>query len=368
MKTYPLESISLEKAKEKQFKIVDCAMHYFKGQEFLTRGDLGVRQPDNQPLTTKKVEKAIAEIFDSEDCILVRGSGTGAIRYGLSSMVKHNEKMLVHEAAIYSTTATSIEMLGIEIVKADYNNLEDIQRAINENEDIVCALIQYTRQKIDDRYDMKEVIEAIKKKKDIPIICDDNYAVFKVDKISCQLGADLSCFSTFKLQGPEGIGCIVGKKKYIDEIRKMHYSGGCQTQGWEALEVLRGFVYAPVMLAIASETAEEILKRLNDGEIKGIKKACLANAQSKVLIVEFEKPIAKQVLIEAEKLGALPFPVGAESKYEFAPLFYRVSGTFLKTDPTLIDKMIRVNPNRAGAETVIAVLRKSIEAVEGKYE
>ena len=49
----------------------------------------------------------------------------------------------------------------------------------------------------------------------------------------------------------------------------MHYSGGCQTQGWEALEVLRGFVYAPVMLAIASETAEEILKRLNDGEIKG---------------------------------------------------------------------------------------------------
>lgn len=368
MKTYPLESINLEKAKEKQFKIVHCAMNHFTGQELLTRGDLGVRQPDNQPFTTKKVEKAIADIFDSEDCILIRGSGTGAIRYGLSSTIKSGQKMLVHKAAIYSTTITSIEMLGIEVVKADYNDLKEIEKTLDENSDIACALIQYTRQKLDDSYIMEEVIETIKNKKDIPVVCDDNYAVFKVDKISCELGADLSCFSTFKLQGPEGIGCIVGKKKYIDKIRKMHYSGGCQTQGWEALEVLQGFIYAPVMLAIASQTAEEILNEINKGKVKGIKKAYLANAQSKVLLIEFEKSVAKQVLIEAEKLGALPYPVGAESKYEFAPLFYRVSGTFLKTDPTLADRMIRVNPNRAGAKTVLEVLEKSIESVEKLYE
>ena len=46
----------------------------------------------------------------------------------------------------------------------------------------------------------------------------------------------MACFSTFKLQGPEGIGCVVGKKAYIDKIRAMHYSGGCQTQGFEAME------------------------------------------------------------------------------------------------------------------------------------
>ena len=210
MKAYPLESISVQQAMQKQFKIVECAMHHFEGSEFLTRGDLGVHQPENQPITTMKAEKAIAEFFGAEDCILVRGAGTGAIRYGLTSMIKAGQKMLVHDAAIYSTTVTTVEMLGLNIVKADYNDLNEIERVMNENPDIVCALVQYTRQKLDDRYDMGEVLKKIKSCKDIPILCDDNYAVLKVDKISCELGADLSCFSTFKLQGPEGIGCVVG--------------------------------------------------------------------------------------------------------------------------------------------------------------
>ena len=56
--------------------------------------------------------------------------------------------------------------------------------------------------------------------------------------------------------------------------------------------------------------------------------------------------------------------MGSESKYEIQPLFYRVSGTFLKADPTLADHMIRVNPNRAGADTVIRILRESMEEVQ----
>jgi hypothetical protein len=208
---------------------------------------------------------------------------------------------------------------------------------------------------------MKEVLQTIRECKNIPIVTDDNYAVMKVEKIGCELGSDLSCFSTFKLQGPEGIGVVVGKKEYIEKIRKMHYSGGCQTQGHEAMDVLRGLVYAPVSLAIQAKTGEEILQRLKNKEVPGIKDATIANAQSKVLIVELETPNAREVLKQAEKLGALPNPVGAESKYEIAPLFYKVSGTFLAKDPTLIDRMIRINPNRAGADTVIEVLRKSIE-------
>lgn len=363
MKTYPLKSMTIEEAIDKQFQLVECAMTHFKGSEFLTRGDLGVHQPENQPITTKKAEKAIADFFHAEDCILVRGSGTGALRYGLFSMIKAGQKILVHDAAIYSTTESSIDILGLEIVRANFNDLNEIERVIQENPNIKCALIQYTRQKLDDSYDMGEVITKIKSCNDIPIICDDNYAVLKVKKISCELGADLSCFSTFKLQGPEGIGCIVGKHEYIQKIRKMHYSGGCQTQGFESLEVLRGLINAPVMLAISAQTGEEVLKRLNENEIKEVKQAYLVNAQSKVLLVEFEKPIAKQILIEAERRGALPHPVGAESKYEFAPLFYRVSGTFLKTNPALAEHMIRINPNRAGSDTIIILLKKCIEAV-----
>lgn len=361
MKTYPLQSISLQEAKAKQFKMVECISHYFRGSEILSRGDLGVHQPENKPITTMKAEKVIAEFFDSEDAIMVRGSGTGAIRYALSSILKANDKILVHDAPIYSTTKTSFEMLGLIPVRANFNDLNDVKKVLKDNSDIKGALIQYTRQLIEDSYDLKEVIDTIKNTKDIPIVIDDNYAVMKVNKIGVELGADLSCFSSFKLLGPEGIGIVVGKHEYIEKIQKMHYSGGCQTQGHEALDVLRGLTYAPVSLAIQAETGEEILRRLKNSEVDGIKDVTLANAQSKVLIIEFEENIARKVLECAEKRGALPNPVGAESKYEMLPLFYKVSGTFLARDPSLIDRMIRVNPNRAGSDTVIRILKESIE-------
>ena len=361
MKVYPLQSISLKQAIENQYRMVDCITRNFKGYEVLSRGDLGVHQPENQPLTTLKAEKTIAQYFNCEASIMVRGSGTGAIRYALSSVLKANDKILIHKAPVYSTTKTSFEMLGIECVVADYNNLNNIKKVLKENKDIKAALIQYTRQAIEDSYDIEKVIKTIKKEKNIPIVTDDNYAVMKVAKTGVELGADLSCFSTFKLLGPEGIGVVIGKKKYIDKIRKMHYSGGCQTQGHEALDVLRGLVYSSVSLAISAQTSEEVLRRLKNKEVKGIKDAFVANAQSKVLIVEFEKKIAKKVLSNAEKLGALPNPVGSESIYEITPLFYKVSGTFLKEDLGRIDTMIRINPNRAGADTVIRILKESIK-------
>ena len=361
MKAYPLRSISLEEAKKKQFRMIDCITRHFNGSDILSRGDLGVRQPDNQPLTTKKAEEAVADFFGCEASIMVRGAGTGAIRYALASVLKANEKILIHKAPIYSTTRTSFEMLGLVPVEADFNKKEEIIRVLKENEDIKAALVQHSRQQIEDSYELGEVIETIKKIKDIPVIIDENYAVMKTEKIGCEIGADLSCFSAFKLQGPEGIGLVVGKKEYIDRIRKMHYSGGCQTQGHEALDVLRGLVNAPVSLAIQAEVSNEIIERLKNNEVKGIKDAAIVNAQSKVLIVELEKENAREVLKEAEKLGALPNPVGSESKYEIVPLFYKVSGTFLAKDPTLIDKMIRINPNRAGADTVIRILKESIE-------
>ena len=68
--------------------------------------------------------------------------------------------------------------------------------------------MQVTRQSLEDRYDLKEVIAKIKSCKDVPVVTDDNYAVMKIKEIGCEAGGDLACFSTFKLQGPEGIGCV----------------------------------------------------------------------------------------------------------------------------------------------------------------
>jgi len=365
MQTFPLQSISVEEAKALQFKVVDCIAREFSGKESLTQGDLGVVPGLNKPVTTMKAERVIARIFDAESSILVRGAGTGAIRYALFAVMKAGETLLVHTSPIYSTTKTTVEMLGLRTVAADFNDLEDIRRVMGDHPEIKAALVQYTRQSMTDSYDMEEVIRAIKSCRDIPVVTDDNYAVMKVKRNGTQCGADLACFSTFKLQGPEGIGCVVGKKEYIDILVGHHYSGGSQTQGHEALAVLRGLVTAPVSLAIQAEVNDRLVSRLLGGELPGIKDAFLANAQSKVLLVEFEKPIAEAVLVEAERLGAAPNPVGAESRYELVPMFYRVSGTFRAVDPTITQRMIRINPMRSGDETVLRILREAMERVSG---
>ncbi|MEL3900362.1 aminotransferase class V-fold PLP-dependent enzyme [Treponema phagedenis] len=361
MRTYPLRSLSLNEAIRLQFKVVDCITREFEGHTFLNRGDLGVVEGFNKPVTTAKAEKVIASIFDAEACILLRGAGTGAIRFGLHSMFNCGDKVLVHAAPIYSTSKTSFDMLGLIPIEADFNEIDEIKKALKNNSDVKGVLIQHTRQKPDDRYDMHTVIETIKTMRDIPILTDDNYAVMKVKDIGVQCGADVSCFSSFKLLGPEGVGVIVGEKLYIDRLISESYSGGMQVQGHESIDVLRGLTYAPVSLAIQAQVNEECVGRLKSGKIPLVKDAFIANAQSKVILVEFSDTIAERVLIEAEKLGAAPNPVGAESKYEITPMFYRVSGTFLKVDPTLKDRMIRINPMRAGADTILNILRESVE-------
>ena len=360
-KTYPLQSISVEEAVKLQFRIVDCMARKFQGHELLSRGDLGVVIGLNQPLTTRKAEKVIAEVFGAETCMLVRGAGSGSIRLGLHGMLQAGDTILVHKAPIYDTTDTSLKMLGIHTVQADFNEIEEIQQVMREHPELAGVLVQHTRQIPEDHYDLQKIIELVKKERNIPVLVDDNYAALKVPKIGIQCGADLSCFSSFKLLGPEGIGILLGKKEYIEPLKKENYSGGMQTQGHEALDVLRGLVYAPVALAIEAEESEKCVKRRRSGEIPEVKEAFIANAQSKVILVELKENIAQRVLKEAEKLGAAPYPIGCESRYEMVPLFYRISGTFRKADPTLEQRMIRINPLRAGSDTVIRILKEAIE-------
>ena len=59
MKTYPLHSISLEQAKQLQFKVIDAVTRNFQGEEVLSLGDLGVVKGLNKPRCTVKVEKVL---------------------------------------------------------------------------------------------------------------------------------------------------------------------------------------------------------------------------------------------------------------------------------------------------------------------
>ncbi|AOT70358.1 aminotransferase class V-fold PLP-dependent enzyme [Geosporobacter ferrireducens] len=360
MRTYPIATMDLEKAKEMQFKLVDIIHQHFDGYEFFNGGDYGVVPGIGQPRYTKKVEEVLAQFFEAEDAVLVRGAGTGAIRSVMNAELKPNQKILLHEAPIYPTTKVIIESMGLEPVFINFNELSYKDREVLSS--VSFVLIQHSRQKLDDSYDLGQVVSIIKEINcNTTLLIDDNYVVMKAEKIGVQLGADASAFSLFKLLGPEGIGCVVGKKQMIDKIRKMNYSGGSQVQGHEAMDALRSLVYTPVSFAVQAEEGNKIINRLNSGEIKGIQSAFIANAQSRVVLVELEEPIAKKVLEISAKLGAAPYPIGAESRYEVAAMFYKVSGTFLKSDPGLADSMIRINPMRAGADTVLRILKASMD-------
>lgn len=363
MKTYPLKSISIDEAINKQFRLVELICQNINGKDILSLGDLGVEQTNNMPVRTRVIEKILANFFNAEDAILVRGSGTNALRLSFVEFLKDEDTILVHDAPIYKTSEYNLKSMKIKIVKYDFNKIAKLKKIIKEN-NIKVVLLQHTRQKISDKYDLKSVIRKIKSiDENIKIIIDDNYAVLKTKENGVEMGADLCAFSCFKLLGPVGIGLIIGNKQSISNIRKSSYSGGSKVQGYEAMEVLRGMVYAPVALSIQAREIEKLYNILKDKKrFPYIKNVYIANAQSKVVLVEFKEDIAKEILSKTVKFGALSHPVGAESKFEFSPLIYRISGTFMDFDPRLENRMIRINPNRAGAENIANIIEQAYMA------
>lgn len=355
--SHPLHSLNMAQAQQKQFRLVDVICRHFQNAEFLSIGDLGLVPGLNQPSTTQKVERVIADFFDAQSAALVQGAGTGAIRCGLGALLNAGDRLLVHDAPLYPTTEVIVRQMGLALVKANFNQPEQLHRVIQQYQPS-AALVQHTRQKLEDSYELDDVL-AILHQHTLPTLVDDNYAVMKVERIGCECGATLSTFSSFKLFGPQGVGVVVGQQQAVAEIRGSMYSGGSQVQGFQALEVLRGLVFAPVMHAVQAGVNDELVSALNLGAVPQVKSAMIANAQSKVLLVEFYDDIAVQVLQHAHTLGALPYPVGAESKYEIPPLFYRLSGTFRQANPELEERMIRINPNRSGAETILRILKQS---------
>ena len=363
MQTYPLEQLDLDGAMELQFRLVEAIARHFDGHAILEAGDYGLWADTGQPHHTARVEATLADLFGAEAACLVRGAGTGAVRSTIMAAVKPGQELLLHQAPLYPTTHVTLEAMGLRPVFVDLNDLSALGKFPPT---VSCALLQHTRQRMDDRYQLAEVIRALKASRpNLMVIVDDNYAAMRVPKIGIELGADVSTFSLFKLLGPEGVGCVLAGHDLVAKIHRQNYSGGTQVQGVEALEALRALTYAPVAWAVQSQVVEEVTRRLNSGEVAGVEQAYVANAQSRVILVKLDKPLAKGVVAASVQFGAADRPVGAESRYEVAPLFYRISGTFRAENPDLAERMIRINPMRAGANLVIRILDKALEACQG---
>jgi threonine aldolase len=359
--SHPLKMMCFDESIERQFELVDIMHRHFDGYEALKEGDYGCSLDLGRPHRTAEVEKVLAEYFHCEDAALVRGGGTGAIRALCLALLKRGSRVLVHDAPIYKTTMTTFEAMGTELIRADFNDPDDVQKHLRDAD---VVYIQRVRQQLSDTYDTIELIGEIRKTaQDIPIVVDENYAVNKVRELGAACGGDASVFSGFKLLGLPGIGVVVGKKDLIAKVHEQNYSGGGQVQGPEASELLRSLVNNPILLAVQDRSVDQIADRLSSGEVSHVEKAVKANLEERIILVKLDLPIAEEVMAEAVKLGALPYPVGSESRYEVQSLFYRVAKVMLDKDPIFRKYVIRINPMRSGPDTVIRILDEAIRKV-----
>jgi cystathionine beta-lyase/cystathionine gamma-synthase len=307
------------------------------------------------------VERVLARFFGAEDAILVPGAGTGALRSALMAALRPGAAVVVHDFPVYATTAVTFRAMGLQVATCDFNRPEDVRAALAAGPDMLY--VQHARQHLEDGYDAAAVIALARDvAPDARVLVDDNYPAVAVPRIGCQLGADLSAFSLFKVLGEPGVGCVVGDAGLVAAIRDDHYSGGSKIQGPVAVATLKGVVYSTVALAIQAESSEEVVRRLIDGAVPGVARAYVANHQERGALVEFHEPIAARVAAEAWRFGGAPYPVGSQSRFEVSALFYRLSRAMCEADAALAERMLRVNPFRAGPDTVVRVLADAVAA------
>lgn len=359
-----LPALSMQEARRLQFRLVDAITHEFSGDAWLTRGDLGVGRDNAGSQYTRAAERALARMFGCEEAVFVTGAGTGAIRAALFALLPPLSRIVIHDAPVYSTTAVTFRAAGYQLERADFHVQEQLQRAITR-EDVQAVYIQHTRQQLSDHYALSEVLHTVRAQRpELLVIVDDNYAVANTPVIGVELGADVSAFSAFKLLGPEGIGIVLCSRAIAQRIRADMYSGGTRVQGFQAQEALIGLTQVFVANAGTQEVAAEIVARVQAQESSQIDMAYVANMQSPVILLRFHEPVAALVIEQAARHGAAPFPVGAMSRYEIIPMFYRVSGSLLAAlGADEARHWIRINPMRAGTETVFAILEKALAEV-----
>src|SRR5699024_1981847 len=168
-------------------------------------------------------------------------------------------------------------------------------------------------------------------------------------------------FSLFKLHGPEGIGVVLGESEQIAQAHRANYSGGGQVQGHQAISALQALIAAPLNWAQQSAEVHRLAELLQQGAVAGITDAAVANVQDLCVIALLAEPVAESVRTAAARQGAAPYPVGSNSRYEIAPLIYRLSSSVLAARPDLREWTLRINPMRASADLVVDILNRSMQ-------
>lgn len=183
-----------------------------------------------------KTGEYIANLLECESSVIVSSASAG-IAQSVGAMIARDDMSLVyninnpkkqvkreiiipkgHNVDYGIPVETMIRLGGGEVVEAGYANMcnkEHIRREINDN----TAAIMYIKSHHCVQKSMLSVLDAVQvaKEYNLPLIVD---AAAEEDlKVYYELGADLVIYSGAKaIEGPSS-GLVIGKKKYIDNVK-----------------------------------------------------------------------------------------------------------------------------------------------------
>ncbi len=365
----PRRMLTLEEAAAWQERFVAAVTRHFRGDPgLLGGGDVGMDPALGRPAATAATERILAEVFEAEDCALVRGAGTGAVRLALFAALAPNAAVLTHLAPTYLTSRLTLEAMGARILTADFDDERGLAAVIAEQRPD-ALLVQHMRPRPEDRYEVDGVVRVARAAAAaLPVVCDDNYAPLRVPRIGVQLGADLSAFSLFKLGGPEGVGVVLGRGALVARVRRYMLSGGSQVQGPEAIAAIRALARAALPMARQAVVTGEVAERLRAGELAGVRRAYATNTPETTVTIELERPHAEAVRQAAAALGAAIRPVGMESYHEVVPAFLRPSKSAIERAPGIERHVLRISTMRGGADLVVELLREALARADASED
>ncbi|MRZ79120.1 methionine gamma-lyase [Paeniclostridium sordellii] len=216
--------------------------------------------------TNTQLEEKVALLEGAEACMST-ASGIGAISSALWTALKAGDHVVASKTLYGCTFALlnhGLTRYGVDVTFVDATNLDEIKAAMKENTRVVYLETPANP-------DLKLIdIEAVSKiaheKKDCLVMVDNTFCTPYIQR-PLEWGADVVVHSATKYLNGHGdviAGFVVGKKKFIDQVRLFGVKDmtGAVLSPFDAYLILRGMKTLQIRMDKHSKNALEVAKFL----------------------------------------------------------------------------------------------------------
>lgn len=220
------------------------------------------------------LNRVFASSMNSEDALVSENfvSGTHAISNAIFSIVRPNQTILFATGRPYDTLDKLVFGIGCCSLKDFHVNIEIGDYLIEDDFSIKLGNLPnvvyiqrsrgYTKRRSLSIFDIKKIIDTVKKKSPKSIIIVDNcYGEFVEEVEPTFVGADLIVGSLIKNPGagvaPSG-GYVCGRRKYVNLCKQRFLAPGLTDIGSSThnRELFMGLFYSPIAVRESLKTAQ----------------------------------------------------------------------------------------------------------------